>query len=134
MKKCSPKGRDCIERNSARSFNCSATCEGIYADVQWVDERMEGDLEDELANENVEKKLKGKHDEEMYDSITEMKRMLKDMRKEMIDQKGRIGKRGEEMDKEKFLTLISEYKRLKMNNVQHFRFNSAANLTNFGKF
>ena len=32
---CDPKGRDCIERNFAKSFNCSTTCVGIYADVQW---------------------------------------------------------------------------------------------------
>ena len=95
---------------------------------------MEGDLEDELANEKAEKKFKGKHDEEMYNSITEMKLLLKNLRKEMKHQKGRIGKRGEEMDKDKYLTLISEYKRFKMNNVQHLRFNSAANSTNFGKF
>ena len=38
------------------------------------------------------------------------------------------------MDKDKYLTLISEYKRFKMNNVQHFRFNSAANSADFGKF
>ena len=30
------KGRDCIERNSAHTFNCEKTCEGIYADVQWA--------------------------------------------------------------------------------------------------
>ena len=30
-----PKGRDCIERNFTRTFNCNATCEGIYADVEW---------------------------------------------------------------------------------------------------
>ena len=95
---------------------------------------MEGDLEDELANEKLEMKFEGKHDEEMYKSITEMKLMLKNLRNEMKHQKGSIKKRGVEMDKEKYLTLISEYKRFKMNNVQHFRFNSAANSTNFGKF
>ena len=95
---------------------------------------MEEGLEDELAEEEVEKKFKGKHDKEMYNSIAEMKLMLKNLRKEMNEKKGSIGKRGKEMDKEKYLRLISEYKRFKMNNVQHLRFNSAANSTNFGKF
>ena len=41
MDTCTPKGRDCIEANSTSMFNCSTTCVGIYADVQW--EEM-GDL------------------------------------------------------------------------------------------
>ena len=35
MGKCNPRGRDCIEENSALAFNCSINCEGIYADVEW---------------------------------------------------------------------------------------------------
>ena len=33
MKKCSPKGRDCIEKKFDKTFNCNVTCEGIHADV-----------------------------------------------------------------------------------------------------
>ena len=40
MKKCGPKGRDCIERNAALTFKCSTNCVGIYADVQWQDESI----------------------------------------------------------------------------------------------
>ena len=41
LTKCSPTGRDCIEKNSAKNFNCSFSCEGIYADIQWRrDEEM----------------------------------------------------------------------------------------------
>ena len=43
---CDPKGRDCIERNFAKSFNCSTTCVGIYADVQWKKLSLEGGAED----------------------------------------------------------------------------------------
>ena len=39
LKKCSPRGRGCIERNSADTFNCSVNCEGLYADVKWAEER-----------------------------------------------------------------------------------------------
>ena len=91
LKKCSPTGRDCIERNSARTFNCSFNCEGFYADVQWAEERT-GD-------------------------------------------EGRTGKwdEWEEIDKHKYLTLLSEYKHFKRSIVQHYRFNGVANETNYGK-
>ena len=40
MKKCGPEGRDCIEQNSAETFNCSMTCDGMYADINWKDGKM----------------------------------------------------------------------------------------------
>ena len=43
MEKCTPEGRDCIEAKSSDLFNCSTTCVGIYADVQW-EEKQIGDL------------------------------------------------------------------------------------------
>ena len=87
--KCSPRGRNCIEQNFARSFNCSVNCEGIYADVQWLEE--------------------------------------------MVTVKDRVGKKGEELDKKKYLRLLSDYKNFKENTVQHFRFNHALG-SNFGRF
>ena len=33
---CSPEDRDCIEGSIGQDFNCSVSCEGIYADVQWL--------------------------------------------------------------------------------------------------
>ena len=92
---------------------------------------MEGDLENE---EEVEKKLKGHLNEDLYNSVTEMRLMYKHLREELKLQKGNIAKKVAEMDKEKYLTLISEFRKFKMNNVQHFRFNSAANSTSFSKF
>ena len=41
MEKCNPRGRDCIEENFTLTFNCSVNCEGIYADVQWMGEKVE---------------------------------------------------------------------------------------------
>ena len=32
--------QDCIEEHSARTFNCSLSCHGIYADVQWNNEEV----------------------------------------------------------------------------------------------
>ena len=33
---CNLKGRDCIEKAVGEDFNCSLSCEGMYADVQWL--------------------------------------------------------------------------------------------------
>ena len=71
MKKCGPKGRDCIERNSAETFNCSMTCEGIYADINW-----------------------------------------------------KAGYMTNEMDKEKYAELSSEYVNFKREYVKHFEFSA----------
>ena len=35
MKTCGPRGRDCIEKNSVETFNCSTTCKGMFADISW---------------------------------------------------------------------------------------------------
>ena len=92
---------------------------------------MERDLDEE---EEIEKNLKGLLNEDLYNSVTEMKLIYKLLRKELKLQKGNAVKKVAEMDKEKYLRLISEFRKFKMNNVQHFRFNSAANSTNFSKF
>ena len=36
------KGRDCIEKNFGYTFYYNTTCEGIYADVQFIGNRMDG--------------------------------------------------------------------------------------------
>ena len=48
--------------------------------------------------------------------------------------KGNKENMAEEMDKEKFKKLISEYKKFKMNSFKHLRFNSVANTAKFGRF
>ena len=93
MEKCGPEGRDCIERHSTLDFNCSVTCEGIFADTVHLD----------------------------VDTTEEKAR-------------GSFGQNGAELDRKKFKKLVSEYKNFKKKNCRHFRFNSAANATKFGKF
>ena len=44
-----------------------------------------------------------------------------------------IGETGEELDRQKYKTLVSEYRKFKTKNMKHFRFNSANNLSTFGK-
>ena len=89
LEKCGPAGRDCIEKNSAETFDCSVNCKGFYADVQRAEERT-GD-------------------------------------------KGLNGKWEEDMDKNMYLNLLSEYKDFKRSIVRHYRFNGN-NKTNYGKF
>ena len=124
MEICGPKGRDCIERNSTKSFNCSTTCEGIYADVQWVGKKVEEDVEDEEA---VEIEFKGKNDEKLLKRLAHLERKMK-----LVE--GVLGEKGEELDKEKYKMLIAEYRKFKTKNVRHFRFNSEGNSSAFGKF
>ena len=151
---CDPKGRDCIERNSFSGFNCSVSCEGIYADVQWVN----GPMEDAEAFENdfqrweqegVEKALEGEADNDLVD-IRLLKTTLSSLDKNIMliyDQferkmklvienkmKNYNDKKGEELDKEKLKRLISEYRKFKIKSVKHFRFNENATSNRFGKF
>ena len=77
---CSTAGRDCIEQNSAKTFNCSFTCEGMYADINWKAAKMKN-----------------------------------------------------EMDKEKYSELSSEYRNFKREYVKHFEFSSETSLSMYGK-
>ena len=120
MKICSPEGRDCIENKSASTFNCSVACEGIYADVQWVENVVE-----ERAEDEVEKEFNGRY----VDDMTRL--VYKNLKKEIEMLKG--GKKAGELDRQKLKKLMSEYKQFKKNQVQHFRFDSAATSTGFGK-
>ena len=66
---CNPKGRDCIERHSKSTFNCSVNCEGIYADVQRVGEKLETDME--VDEDEVEEASKGKDWKKLKTLISE---------------------------------------------------------------
>ena len=136
MTKCNSRGRDCIEINSALTFNCSVTCEGVYSDVQWVDEPMEEEMEDGWKGEEAEMSFKGHIEEEALTQIYQ--RLNKKMLLMYADLEQKIRKRnekkGKELDKEKFKKLITEYKHFKMKNVKHFRFNANATSSSFGKF
>ena len=131
MEICGPKGRDCIERNSTRSFNCSTTCEGIYADVQWVGKKIEEDVKDEdEAEAAVERKMREEVGEELVKLVY---KQLADLKTEMKLLKSSGQEKGEELDKEKYKMLIAEYRKFKRENVKHFWFNSGESMGAFGK-
>ena len=60
MKKCGPEGRDCIEKNSAETFNCSMTCEGLYADISWKTSKMRDEKDKEKYAELISEYQKSK--------------------------------------------------------------------------
>ena len=126
MKKCNPEGRDCIEKKATSTFNCSIACNGIYADVQWV-ENILGATEEKPVEDEVEKKLSGKYVDEKFMLV------YKNLKQEMEMIKGSIFKKGDEHEHE-FKKLMSEYKQFKKNQVQHFKFDSAYHSTSFGKW
>ena len=89
--------------------------------------------------EDVEAALEAKHQYSLFDIqlLKNMMMMYDELDRRMtliergIDKKS---KKGEELDKEKLKTLISEYRKLKMRNVKHFRFNENATSNMFGRY
>ena len=87
-----------------------------YADIQWVEKKTEEVIEEEA----VETESGGIVLEE-----------LKKLCKRVADLERNT--KGEEMDKEKYKMLIAEYRKFKTKILKHFRFNSAADSSSFGK-
>ena len=140
---CDAKGRDCIEKNSPKTFDCNTTCIGIYADVQWVGRDIEEELKNEKPDGTLNTELAGKIDDdllkillllrnELKSDIREVRREFKSGDKEVM--KIATGQKGDEVDRKKYKMLISEYKKFKTKNVKHFRFNSAAELSTYGEY
>ena len=126
---CDPMGRNCIETNSAETFNCSTSCTGIYADVQWVG----SDIEEELKDDTDELgDWKGKVGDDMRFALIE--REMKLMRKDFGEiVKSTFGKGVEEQDRKKYRRLISEYRKFKTRSVKHFRFNNGSDFSAYGR-
>ena len=76
---CDTKGRDCIEKNSFKTFECNTTCTGIYADVEWVGKS----IEEEFGDDDFETNLEGKIDADLMKILllleTKMKLMKNDI-------------------------------------------------------
>ena len=131
MEKCSPEGRDCIEKNSLQTFNCSETCEGVYADVLWEEDTIMNFMKEEEVLKEMKRLDKTLRHYEMYYLESEYTTYVQTYTRKMNLMKGEKKNMAEEKDKENFKKLISEYKTFKMENVRHFRFHP--NATHFGK-
>ena len=100
----------------------------MYADVQWVEseEELGDEVEDEVEREFSEWEVRGSTNRKVKDMTRLVYRNLKrDIG--MISKTG-----GGELDRQKFKRLISEYKKFKREQVQYFRFDSAASSTRYG--
>ena len=50
---CTPFGRDCVDAEASKTYDCKTACTGIYTDVQWHDETV-GKSRDGGTEENQE--------------------------------------------------------------------------------
>ena len=127
-------GGDCIKKNSSKTFQCNTSCVGIYADVEWREMNIEEELKDDKFDESIQTGLEGNIDKDLLKMLLLLKNEMQLMKNDFGDKiKIATGKRGEELDKDKYKMLVSDYRKFKTKNVKHFRFNSAANLSTFGK-
>ena len=62
-----------------------------------------------------------------------MLKKIVDLEKDTELTKSSVGEKGEELDKEKYKQLVTEYRKFKNNNVRHFRLNPEANTSAFGE-
>ena len=87
-----------------------------------------------VAVEETEKEEDMKEEDELGNQFSGTAgKLYKKLKQEIETIKGSISKNGNELDWKKYLKLISEYRQFKRNEVQHFRFDSAAQAKTFGK-
>ena len=129
MEICDSKGRDCIEKYSSETFNCSTTCVGIYADV-WIEKNIDEETADENSATYIEDDMRANSTGDVLDGV---QRRLGELERKMERMEKVVGQKEEELDKEKFKLLIAEYKKFKSKNIKHFRFSSSATSSAFGE-
>ena len=135
MEICDPKGRDCIEKNSAETFNCSTTCVGINADV-WAEKTIEEGIDGEDKDKDKEAETRSKDKDDMLRRLAELERKLDRMEvglKKVVAE-GAVGQKGEKLDKAKYQRMIAEYRKSKLKNVKHFKFSSSGTSSSFGEY
>ena len=102
-------------------------------------------IDEELKEEKIDETKKGALEGKIHDDLLErfllLEEEMKLMKEEMKLMKngfGQVikiatGQKGEELDRNKYEKLISEYRKFNTKHVKHYRFNSAADLSMFGK-
>ena len=128
MDTCTPEGRDCIEAKSTSMFNCSTTCDGVYANVQW-DGRKSGVNEEDHLENVIETNMIGNASAETGTLL----RRLAHLEKKVKFLEGTLEEKREELDKDKYQLLVFEYRKCKTRSVKHFRLDPSANSRSFGK-
>ena len=113
--------------NSSKNFNCSTTCVGMHADIQWHEYRIEDETEDSESAHSVDTNFLDKFEEA---SAKLLKRVA------FLEEELKMLKRGfgiAEKGLEKYKMLIAEYRKFKAKNVKHFRFKLDNNSGTFGE-
>ena len=113
----------------------------MYADVQWFGGNIYEGFKDRKVDETIQASLEGKIGDDLMKIFLLFENQMKHMKNEMQNMKNGVenamkfatGQSGQEMDRKKYKMLISEYRKFKAKNMKHFRFNSATNLSTFGK-
>ena len=120
-----PEGRQCIQENSANTFNCGTTCQGIYADVQWDKPIFEEEMMENLVSSNPERESNKRVDIKLEKRLAFIENQIRLLMKN--------GGTRKEFDKEGYRMLTAEYRRFKEKNVKHLKFNSESASTSFGQ-
>ena len=78
-RKCDVEGRDCIERNYARTFNCNTTCDGVYADIHMIKNQpvKSGLTQPRMDLESKDKTLEKGADKAKFEKLIEEYRQFK---------------------------------------------------------
>ena len=135
MEVCDPKGRDCIEKNSAETFNCSTTCVGMNADV-WAEKTIEEEFDNEDSEVVKEADTRSKDKDEVLRRLAELEKKLARMEvglKKVVAE-GAVGQKGKKLDKAKYQKMIAEYRKSKLKKVKHFKFSSSGTSSAFGEY
>ena len=90
----------------------------------------------EETNEEADKK--DDEDHKLLKRITDLGldhllKKIADLEKDADITKSSVGDRGDELDKEKYKKLVTEYRKFKTSNIKHFRLNPEANTSAFGE-
>ena len=67
----------------------------------------------------------------MQRRLAELERKMERMEKVVTE--GAVGQKGEQLDKEKYMMMVDEYRKFKSKNIKHFRFSSSATSSAFGE-
>jgi len=113
--------------NSSKNFNCSTTCVGMHADIQWHEYKIEDEMEDSESVHSVDTDFMDKYEEA---SAKLLKRVA------FLEKELKMLKRGfgiTEKWLEKYKMLTAEYRKFKAKNVKHFRFKLDSNSGTFGE-
>ena len=96
-----------MEENVNKNFSCSVTCQGIYADVQMVKERLtKTSRKEQNSNEDLPTTVDNKV---LLDEIEKLR--------------ASIGGEEQEEDNKKVSRLVQQYQDFKKKNLPNFLFN-----------